>query len=440
MSEEIDLLINARWVIPVQPTGEVLERYAVAVNHGKIVSLLPQKQARSHYQARSSFDLDEHVLIPGLVNLHVHAAMSLMRGIADDLPLMRWLTEAIWPKESRHVSYPFVYDGTLLAAAEMLAGGITTCSEMYFYPEAAAAAFERMGMRAVVGLPVLDFPTAYAIDPDDYLSKGLRVRDEWRDHSRLSFALAPHAPYTVSDAPLEHIAALAAELDIPIHIHIHETNAEISESIAKHGTRPIERLARLGVLGSNLIGIHAVHLDASDLDLLSRYNCSIGHCPTSNMKLASGIAPIGALEQRGLRIGLGTDGAASNNRLDLFQEMRQAALLAKVSTGDAAVLPAHRVLRMATLDGAEALGLENSIGSITPGKKADLCAVSLAAIETRPCFDPVSHLIFVAGREHVSHVWIDGETRVNGGKQLLQMHNSDLPGITAMWQHKLVGE
>lgn len=440
MSEEIDLLINARWVIPVQPTGEVLERYAVAVNHGKIVSLLPQKQARSHYQARSSFDLDEHVLIPGLVNLHVHAAMSLMRGIADDLPLMRWLTEAIWPKESRHVSYPFVYDGTLLAAAEMLAGGITTCSEMYFYPEAAAAAFERMGMRAVVGLPVLDFPTAYAIDPDDYLSKGLRVRDEWRDHSRLSFALAPHAPYTVSDAPLEHIAALAAELDIPIHIHIHETNAEISESIAKHGTRPIERLARLGVLGSNLIGIHAVHLDASDLDLLSRYNCSIGHCPTSNMKLASGIAPIGALEQRGLRIGIGTDGAASNNRLDLFQEMRQAALLAKVSTGDAAVLPAHRVLRMATLDGAEALGLENSIGSITPGKKADLCAVSLAAIETRPCFDPVSHLIFVAGREHVSHVWIDGETRVNGGKQLLQMHNSDLPGITAMWQHKLVGE
>lgn len=440
MTEEIDLLINARWVVPVQSPGEVLDHHSVAVHRGRIVALLPQTQARSRYQPRTSFDLGEHVLIPGLVNLHVHAAMSLMRGIADDLPLMRWLNEAIWPAETRHVSYPFVFDGTLLAAAEMIAGGITTCSEMYFYPEAAAAAFEHMGMRAVIGLPVLDFPTAYASDPDDYLSKGLHVRDKWRDHPRLSFSLAPHAPYTVSDGPLERIAMLAAELDVPIHIHIHETRAEISESIAKHGVRPIARLARLGVLGSNMIGIHAVHLDASDLDLLSRYNCSIGHCPTSNMKLASGIAPISALAQRGLRIGLGSDGAASNNRLDLFQEMRQAALLAKVSTGDAAALPAHRVLRMATLDAAEALGLEDSIGSITPGKNADLCAVSLAAIETRPCFDPVSHLIFVAGREHVSHVWIDGETRVNGGKQLLQTHNSDLPGITAMWQHKLVGE
>lgn len=440
MSEQLDLLINARWVVPVEPERQVLEHHSVAIHDGKIVALLPNEQARTRFKARTTFDLGEHVLIPGLINLHVHAAMSLMRGIADDLPLMQWLNEAIWPAEARHVSHPFVYDGTLLAATEMMAGGITTCSEMYFYPEAAAEAFDQIGMRAVIGLPVLDFPTAYASDPDDYLSKGLDVRDKWKGHPRLGFSLAPHAPYTVSDAPLERIAMLAAELDIPIHIHIHETAIEISDSIAKHGVRPIERLARLGVLGSNMIGIHAVHLDASDIDLLSRYNCSIGHCPSSNMKLASGIAPISALEQRGLRIGLGSDGAASNNRLDLFQEMRQAALLAKVSTGDAAALPAHRVLRMATLDAAEALGLEESIGSITPGKQADLCAVSLAAIETRPCFDPVSHLIFVAGREHVSHVWIDGETRVNGGKQLLQTHNSDLPGITAMWQHKLVGE
>lgn len=440
MSEEIDLLINARWVVPVDSERQVLDHHSVAVHDGKIVALLPHEQARTRFQARTTFELGEHVLIPGLVNLHVHAAMSLMRGIADDLPLMQWLNEAIWPAEGKHVSYPFVYDGTLLAATEMMAGGITTCSEMYFYPEAAAAAFDQIGMRAVIGLPVLDFPTAYASDPDDYLSKGLLVRDKWKSHPRLRFSLAPHAPYTVSDAPLERIAMLSAELDIPIHIHIHETAIEVSDSVAKHGVRPIERLARLGVLGSNMIGIHAVHLDASDIDLLSRYNCSIGHCPSSNMKLASGIAPIGALEQRGLRIGLGSDGAASNNRLDLFQEMRQAALLAKVSTGDAAALPAHRVLRMATLDAAEALSLEESIGSITPGKQADLCAVSLAAIETRPCFDPVSHLIFVAGREHVSHVWIDGEARVNGGKQLLQTHNSDLPGITAMWQHKLVGE
>lgn len=440
MTERVDLLINARWIVPVQPAGQVLDHYAVAVNGGQIVALLPQAQARARFQAHTVTELNEHVLIPGLVNLHVHAAMALMRGIADDLPLMKWLNDAIWPAEAKHVSHPFVYDGTLLAAAEMIAGGITTCSEMYFYPEAAAEAFDHVGMRAVIGLPVLDFPTAYASDPDDYLAKGLKVRDQWRNHHRIGFSLAPHAPYTVSDAPLERIAMLASELDIPIHIHIHETGIEVSESIAKHGLRPIARLARLGVLGSHMIGVHAVHLDSADIDLLSRYNCSIAHCPSSNMKLASGIAPVSTLEQRGLRIGLGSDGAASNNRLDLFQEMRQAALLAKVSTGDAAALPAHRVLRMATLDAAEALGLDDSIGSITPGKQADLCAVSLSAIETRPCFDPVSHLIFVAGREHVSHVWIDGETRVNGGKQLLQTHNSDLPGITAMWQHKLVGE
>ncbi|MFN3986956.1 MAG: TRZ/ATZ family hydrolase [Rhodocyclaceae bacterium] len=439
MPEPINLLVNARWIAPVGSEDEVLERHAVAVDGGIIQAVLPQDEARRLYEPNEAVHLDDHLLIPGLVNLHVHAAMSLMRGIADDLPLMRWLNEAIWPAEGKQVSHGFVFDGTLLAAAEMLMGGITTCNEMYFYPEAAAEAFDQVGMRAVIGVPLLDFPTPYASGPDEYLRKGLAARDEWRNHPTLRFSLAPHAPYTVSDEPLERAAILASELDLPIHMHIQETAAEVDESLARHGIRPLARLERLGLLGPGLIAVHAVHLSDADIDLLCEYDCAVAHCPTSNMKLASGIAPVASMVDKGLRVGLGTDGAASNNRLDMFHEMRHAALLAKVSTLDATALPAPRVLRMATRDGARALGLDDRIGSIEVGKRADLCAVSLEGFETRPCFDPVSHLVFVCGREHVSHVWIDGQPRVSNRKLVLQTHNNELLRISAMWHHKLVG-
>lgn len=437
MNEPIDLLINARWTIPVEPAGLVLEHHAVAVKGGRILAVLPQTEACGRFVAAETIELPEHVLIPGLVNLHAHCAMSLMRGIADDLPLMRWLQEAIWPAEGKHASRAFVRDGTLLAAAEMLRGGISTCNEMYFFPEAAAEAFDLCGMRATIGATVLDFPTPYASDADDYLRKGLAARDRWRGHPRINFALAPHAPYTVSDATFERIASLAAELDGIIHVHIHETAQEIADSLAQFGVRPLTRLAGLGVLGSNVIGVHAVHLAPSDMELIARHGLSIAHCPSSNMKLASGIAPVAELLRAGVRVGLGSDGAASNNRLDLFQEMRQAALLAKVSSGDATAVPAHAALRMATLDGARALGLGERIGSIEVGKQADLCAVALDRIETRPCFDPASHLVYAAGREHVSHLWIDGEARVNKGKLMLRICDKELLGLAALWQTRL---
>ncbi|NMG76323.1 TRZ/ATZ family hydrolase [Aromatoleum diolicum] len=437
MSTPVDLLINARWVIPVEPAGVTLEHHAVAVDCGRILGVLPQDDARVRYVAQRTVNLPDHVLIPGLVNLHAHCAMNLMRGIADDLPLMRWLQEAIWPAEAKHVSRNFVRDGTLLAAAEMLRGGITTCNEMYFHPDAAAEAFDQAGMRAVVGVTVLDFPTPYASDADDYLRKGLAARDQWRDHSRISFSLAPHAPYTVSDATFIRIASLAAELDAIIHIHIHETAHEISESLTHHGVRPLSRLAGLELLGGNFVGVHAVHLDDSDIDLLLRHNCSVAHCPSSNMKLASGVAPVARLLASGITVGLGTDGAASNNRLDLFQEMRHASLLAKVTTFDATVVPAHAAIRMATLSPAQALGLGHRIGSIEAGKEADLCAVALDTLETRPCFDPASHLAYVAGREHVSHVWVEGEIRVDKGHSVLQLNDTELLGFAALWQTRL---
>ena len=433
----VDLLIEARWIIPVEPSDTTLEHHSVAVHNGRIVAVLPSAEARLRYTAAETVSLPDHILTPGLINLHCHAAMTLMRGLADDLPLMRWLQEAIWPAENRHVSAAFVRDGTLLAAAEMIRGGITTCSDMYFHPEAAAEAFAAAGMRAVVGAVALEFPTSYASDPDDYLRKGLAARDRWQGHPLLGFSIAPHAPYTVSDESFRHVQTLADELELPIHVHIHETAQEIADSLAAHGCRPLARLARLGVLGSNLIGVHAVHVDEPDIELLARHGCSVAHCPTSNMKLASGIAPVPRLLAAGIPVGLGTDGAASNNRLDLLQEMRHAALLAKVGSLDATAVPAHAALRMATLDGARALGMDDRIGSIEIGKCADLCALELSAPQCRPCFDPVSHLVYVCGRENVSHVWIGGETRVDKGIPLLHINDTELLRLVSMWQTRL---
>jgi len=436
MNTNADLLITARWIVPVEPEDVVLENHTIAIRAGRIADILPREMARSRYPSTQERVLDEHVLMPGLVNLHTHAAMSLMRGMADDLPLMQWLEEAIWPTEGKFVSPQFVRDGTLLAAAEMLRGGITTCNEMYFFPDAAAEAFDALGMRATIGVTAIEFPTPYANNVDEYLSKGLAARDRWRGHHRIRFSIAPHAPYTVSDDTFLRVVDLANELDTPIHIHVHETAFEIDESLRQHNLRPLQRLAKLGVLGPNLIAVHAVHLNDNDVDLLAQHGASVAHCPSSNMKLASGIAPIGALVGRGIKVGLGTDGAASNNRLDLFSEMRHAALLAKVATGDATALPAARVLRMATLDGAEALGMENEVGSLTVGKFADLCAVRMTEIETQPCFNPISHLVYCAGREHVTDVWVGG-TLVVEEKQVLQKPHSELLAVARVWQNKL---
>lgn len=432
----IDLLIEARYIVPVEPFDTTLEHHSIAIRGGRIEAILPSDEARRLYLAREIVNLPEHIVTPGLVNLHTHAAMTLMRGLADDLPLMRWLHEAIWPAEARHVSHAFVRDGSLLAGSEMLRGGITTCNDMYFFPQASAEAFDRLGLRAVIGITVIDFPSQYASDADDYLNKGLASFESWRGHPLIQFALAPHAPYTVGNRSFERIGTLAEELEIPIHIHIHETTDEIAHSLRDFGQRPIARLESLGLLGPNLIGVHAVHLDPQDIERLGRHHCAIAHCPTSNMKLASGTAPVSRLLEQGLSVGLGSDGAASNNRLDLWREMLHATLLAKLSNGDASSLPAHQALRMATLHGARALGLDHRIGSILPGKAADICALRIDDPDSLPLFDPASHLLYVLGRHCVSDVWIDGQQKVKGG-ELLQISNTELLSVARLWQNKL---
>ncbi len=433
--EAIDLLIEARWIAQIEP-DTLLENHALAVRDGRIAAILPAAEARDRYPAEQRVMLDRHILIPGLVNLHTHAAMSLMRGLADDLPLMDWLQKHIWPAEATHLSAQFVLDGTRLACAEMLRGGTTCFNDMYFFPDAAATAASEFGMRAAIGLTTLEFPNPYASDADDYLSKGLACHERWRSHPLISFCLAPHAPYTVSDASFERILILAEQLGLPIHCHVHETRQEVADARQRDGHAPLARLHRLGLLGPGFIGVHGVHLDDAEIDLLAATGSHIAHCPTSNLKLASGFAPVAKMLQRGINVGLGTDGAASNNRLDLFGEMRLAALLAKGISGDAAVLPARQALRMATLNGAIALGLGHETGSLTPGKAADLCAVDLGSLENRPCFDPLSHLVHVAGREAVSHVWVAGKCCVDD-KKLRETPANHLDSAITLWQNSL---
>lgn len=410
-----DTLIEARWIVPVEPAHRVLEHHALAVTDGRIDALLPVAEARATYSANETVELPAHVLLPGLVNLHCHSPMTLMRGLADDLHLMEWLKEHIWPAEMKHVSASFVYDGSRLACAEMLRGGVTCFNDMYFFPRDTARAAIDSGMRCAVGLIVIEFPSPYAADAQDYLGKGLALRDEMKVEPLLHFCFAPHAPYTVSDETLRQVAIYAGELDLPVQIHLHETLAEIEQSLQSHQARPLQRLADAGLLGPGLIAVHAVHLEPSEIALLALHGCHVAHCPSSNLKLGSGIAPVAALLDAGVNVGLGTDGAASNNRLDLFAEMRLAALLAKGAGGDAAALPAWRALEMATINGARALALDGQIGSLKPGKLADLTAVDLSALELTPCYEPLSHLVYVAGREHVSDVWVNGRRVVDSG-------------------------
>lgn len=419
----------------MQPVGTVLTDHAVAISDGAIKAVLPV-DALGEYSHWHRVDLSEHALIPGLINLHTHAAMSLMRGLADDQPLMKWLNEHIWPAEGRHVSADFVYDGARIACAEMLKSGVTCFNDTYFFPEATARAALDMRMRAALAMMTIEFPSAYGRSADEYLDKGLATRSDFKDEPLLSFTLGPHAPYTVSDQTFVRVAALASELDLPIHIHVHETAQEVVDGEKMHGKRPLARMHDLGLVTPNLIAVHGVHFSAADIEMLAGNGCHVAHCPASNLKLASGLPPVAAMSRAGINIGIGTDGAASNNRLDMMAEMRLAALLAKGVAGDASAIPATEALAMATLHGARALGLDDRIGSIEPGKRADLTAISIDRIETSPCFDIISHIVYAASSENVSHVWVDGELLLDN-RVLTHADETELMAKAREWKTRI---
>jgi 5-methylthioadenosine/S-adenosylhomocysteine deaminase len=434
--QTIDALICPRWTLRVEPEVIAEEGLALAIDAGRIVDVLPVGDADARYLPRVRHERARHALLPGLVNAHTHSPMALFRGFADDLPLEVWLREHIWPAEARWVGPQLVADGTRLAIAEMLAGGITCFSDMYFYSDVTGAVAAELGMRAVLGMIVLDVPTGYAKDADEYLRKGLEVHDRFKAEPLITTAFAPHAPYSVGDATLTHVRRLADELDVPVHMHVHETATEVAEAVAATGRRPLARLAALGLVTPNLIGVHATALTAEEVALLATAGANVVHCPRSNLKLASGLCPVADLLRAGVNVALGTDGAASNNRLDLWAELELAALLAKQVAGNAAAVPAAQALRMATINGARALGLAGEIGSLAAGKAADVICVDLSGVEHHPLLDPVSQLVYAASRHDVTDVWVAGEQLV-ADRALLRLDVADVCAAAERWARQL---
>ena len=437
--EKVDTLIKTRWVAPVAPASGVLADHAVAIRQGRIVDLLPSEAALARYDAAEIVDRPGHLLIPGLVNAHTHAAMTLLRGLADDLTLMDWLQHHIWPAERRWMSAEFVEHGTELAMAEMLLGGTTTFNDMYFFPEVVARAAARAGMRACVGMILIKFPTVWAGDPAEYLRKGLALRDEYKGHPLVSTAFAPHAPYTVDDEYLVKIRRLADELEVPVHTHVHETADEVLGSVVDCGARPLARLDRLGLVSPMLMAVHMTQLEDAEIERVAAAGASVVHCPESNLKLASGFCPVAKLLAAGVNVCLGTDGAASNNDLDMLGEMRTAALLAKGVAGRADAVTAGQALEMATLNGARALGLADEIGSIEAGKWADLCCVDLERPATWPVYDPVAQLVYAAGRDQVEDVWVAGRRMVSDGR-LVRMDEAAIIARAGAWRDRIAKE
>jgi 5-methylthioadenosine/S-adenosylhomocysteine deaminase len=436
LPEPCDLLIEAGWVVPVVPHGVVLEDHAVAVRDGAIVAVLPWHEARAAFAPRELVSRPGSALIPGLVNAHAHNPMTLLRGVADDLPLMQWLQGHIWPLEAQLIGPEFVADGVALAIAEMLRGGTTCCNDNYFFPDAQAATYRHFGFRALVGLPVIDFPSAWARTDDEYFDRAGEVHDQWRNDPLVATAFAPHAPYTVSDASFERIRMLSDQLDIPVHCHVHETAHEVVESQQKHGQRPLARLDRLGLVNDRLIAVHMTQLTDGEIALCAARGVSIAHCPESNLKLASGFCPGAALQRAGVNLAIGTDGAASNNDLDMFGEMRTAALLAKAVAEDAAALDAAHALHAATLGGARALGFGDRVGSIEPGKQADLVCVDFDQIETQPLHHVISQLVYACGRHQVTDVWIAGQRKLQG-RGLVDMDAGALIANARQWRERI---
>lgn len=434
--QTIDQLVEARWVIPVEPDANVLENHAVAIQADRIVAVLPIAEAREKYTATETIALPEHALIPGLVNAHTHNPMTLLRGVADDLPLMTWLEEHIWPVEADVMGPDFIRDGTELAVAEMLRGGTTCANENYFFPDTIAATYKRLGFRACVGLPVIRFATPWARTQDEYFDRALAVHDELRDEPLLNTAFVPHAPYTVSDESFERIRMLSDQLDLPVHLHLMETAHEVTDSQRDHGLRPLQRLQKLGLVNDHLIAVHMTSVNEAEIATCAENGVSVVHCPESNLKLASGFCPVDKIHRAGINVAIGTDGCASNNDLDMFGEMRTAALLAKAVAGRADAFSAATVLRAATLGGARAMGMDDRIGSIEPGKQADLAAVRMTGLETMPLYDIVSQLIYVGGRHQVSDTWVAGR-RLLADRRLTHIDVPALEARTRAWRDRI---
>ena len=433
----LDLLLLPTWLVPVEPAGVVLKEHALGIRDGRIVFIGPRAAALK-FNATEVRELPDMLLAPGLINAHGHAAMTLFRGLADDLPLMSWLENHIWPAEAKWVDETFVRDGTDLAIAEQIKGGITCFSDMYFFPKVASERVHNSGIRAQIAIPILDLPIPGAGTADEAIRQGVELFGDLKHHERIKITFGPHAPYTVGDETLEKIRVISEELDASIHMHVHETAFEVQQSVEQCGERPLARLDRLGLLGPRFQAVHMTQISDEDLVLLVESNTNVIHCPESNLKLASGFCPVERLWQAGVNVAVGTDGAASNNDLDLLGETRTAALLAKAVAGSATALDAHRALRMATLNGARALGIEAETGSLEVGKAADIVAFDLSGLAQQPVYDPVSQLIYATGRDCVKHLWVAGKQLLDD-RRLTRLDEAQLCATAKAWGSRISG-
>ncbi len=433
----VDQIIQPKWLIPMDAGPPVRQGHVVVVDQGEIIEIGPSGETAARYDAATVTVLSDHALIPGLINAHTHAGMNLLRGFADDLPLMQWLSAYIWPTEAKWVDAAFVEAGTNLACAEMIRSGTTCFNDMYFFPDTVAHCAQSAGLRACVGMIVIDFPTVWAQNADEYINKGLAVRDAVRHSPLITTAFAPHASYTVADAALDRVATLSQELECRVHIHLHETAHEVKQSGARYGMRPVERLQRLGLLGPNLMAVHMTQLLPGEIEAVAGHGVNIVHCAESNMKLASGFCPVARLVEAGVNVCIGTDGACSNNDLDMLGEMRSVSMLAKGASGDPTAFNALQTLRAATLNGAKALGLEQITGSVESGKKADLVAIDLSHCSTQPVYDPLSAIVYSASRDQVSDVWIAGERLLENG-EYTRMDSDSVCQAAREWRNRII--
>jgi len=434
--QEVDSIIQTKWLIPMTDKGLILENHSLIIQQNMIREILPNNEAKKNFLSNNTYQLNQHIVIPGLINSHGHAAMSLFRGFADDMPLKAWLEEKIWPAEGLWVSEDFVNDGAELAIAEMLLAGTTTFTDMYFFPDIVARVAIKNNIRAHLASPVLDFPTVWAQNPEEYIHKAMELHDNYKNNEHIYVGFGPHAPYTISDEPLRKIATLASELDIAIHMHVHETAQEVQEALSKNGTRPLSRLQDLGLMIPNLQCVHMTQIIEEEILMLADSGVSVVHCPASNLKLASGFCPTAQLLDAGVNVALGTDSGASNNELNMLNEMRLAALTGKGTSADASSLTAWDVLAMATINGAKQIGLNDHIGTLESGKFADITAVNLNQINTIPVYDPVATLVYSAQASQVSHVWVAGQLNVEDGK-LLNVNKETLLDKAQQWAEKI---
>lgn len=438
---ESNFCIEAKWLIPINKNNpnyktKVIKDTAIVIEDQLIKDILPIEHARKKYQNLPKKQLQNHAVMPGFINSHTHAPMNLLKGYADDLPLMTWLNDHIWPIENEFFSDEFAYDGALLAICEMLKSGTTCFNDMYFYSSSIAKAAHNLGIRANIGTHVFDFPSNWAKNIDEYLNKCLEVVTEYKNSDLINPVVCPHAPYTVSDESFKKVINFANKYNLPIGCHLHETMDEINQSLKEFKTRPIDRLNKLGVLDQNLHAIHMVHLNYEEMAVIANKNISIAHCPESNAKLASGFCKIKELLEYNINIGLGTDGAASNNDLDMLGEIRTAALIAKNSAQDPTILPDYQALELATINSAQLMGLENKVGSLTIGNEADIIAIDLSDYSSQPVYNPISSIVYTASRQQITDVWVKGIPKVEDGN-LIAIDKSKIQDIIDKWQDRI---